>query len=333
MGLSSGRDGSALYRQAARPFFHRYCLPHPDPPPLRRGGDQRSPSPVRAFLRTGEGGVGVRPSHRLSSRPRRLSPRPSPRSVWSRPIPRTSRSAATSRAWWRGSTSSWARGSRRGMPCPTLDDRHLRAALALDQGRLGRAEARVRGDARRYARATPVRRARPEPLAISAEELSRHRHAVETMAARLREARAAVTVADAEVRTVETEIEHRTVRAPIAGEVLQVKLRAGEFALAGHNAAPLIVLGAVHPLHLRVDVDEHEARSSRIVRRAGVLINCARPRASSDARSRWPTIATAAGSWIFSMGSRRSARSTRRRPSWREASAPSPRISSDCTRR
>jgi hypothetical protein len=26
MGLSSGRDASALYRQAARPFFHRYCL-------------------------------------------------------------------------------------------------------------------------------------------------------------------------------------------------------------------------------------------------------------------------------------------------------------------
>ena len=36
---------------------------------------------------------------------------------------------------------------------------------------------------------------------------------------------------------------------------------------------------------------------------------------------------------VDSMGSRRSARSTRCRPSWREASAPSPRISSDCTRR
>jgi hypothetical protein len=47
----------------------------------------------------------------------------------------------------------------------------------------------------------------------------------------------------------------------------------------------------------------------------------------------WPTIATAAGLWIFSMCSRRSARSTRRRPSWREASAPPARISSDCTRR
>jgi len=68
-----------------------------------------------------------------------------------------------------------------------------------------------------------------------------------------KQGRRAVAVADAEVRTVESEIERRTVRAPIAGEVLQVELRAGECALASHNAAPLIVLGAVHPLHLRVD--------------------------------------------------------------------------------
>ena len=82
------------------------------------------------------------------------------------------------------------------------------------------------------------------------------------MAARLQEARAAVAAADAEVRTVETKIERRTVRAPIAGEVLQVELRAGECALADHNAAPLIMLGAVHPLHLRVDVNSTRHRAS-----------------------------------------------------------------------
>ena len=149
MGLSSGRDGSALYRQAARAFFHRYCLPHPDPPPLRRGGDQRSPSPVRAFLRTGEGGVGVRPSHRLSSRPRRLSPRPSPRSFWSRPIPRTSRGSHLSGVVARVHVVVGQGGRGGGCLVQSFDDRHLRAALALDHGRLGKAEARVRGDARR----------------------------------------------------------------------------------------------------------------------------------------------------------------------------------------
>jgi HlyD family secretion protein len=161
-------------------------------------------------------------------------------------------------AWWRGSTSSWPGGSRRGMPCSTLDDRH--PALRSRSTRAGsggprRAFEATLADTREQLRfAERVQ----NPLAISAEELSRHRHAVETMAVHLQEARAAVAVVDAEVRAVETEIERRTVRAPMAGEVLQFKLRAGELALAGHNAAPLIVLGAVHPLHLRVDADEHE---------------------------------------------------------------------------
>lgn len=92
---------------------------------------------------------------------------------------REHRAAATSRAWWRGSTSSWARGSRREMPCPTLDDRHLRARLALHQGPAREGPRRAFEATLADTRATPVRRARPELLAISAEELSRHRHAVE----------------------------------------------------------------------------------------------------------------------------------------------------------
>jgi hypothetical protein len=131
-------------------------------------------------------------------------------------------------------------GSGGGGRC-TLDDRHLRAALALNQGRLGRAKARVRtaeatlADTRERLRfAERVQ----NPLAISAEELSRRRHAVKTVAAGLEEARAAVTVAEAEIGTVETEIERSTVRAPIAGEVLQVKVRAGEFAVAGSTPSP-----------------------------------------------------------------------------------------------
>jgi len=48
------------------------------------------------------------------------------------------------------------------------------------------------------------------------------------------------------------------VRSPIDAEVLQVKLRVGEFAAAAPGTQPLIVLGRSKPLHVRVDVDEHE---------------------------------------------------------------------------
>jgi hypothetical protein len=55
------------------------------------------------------------------------------------------------------------------------------------------------------------------------------------------------------------ELERSTVRAPIDAEVIQVKLRVGEFASAGNSSSPMILLGRTKPLHVRVDVDEHEA--------------------------------------------------------------------------
>jgi multidrug resistance efflux pump len=54
------------------------------------------------------------------------------------------------------------------------------------------------------------------------------------------------------------EIERSTVRSPIDAEVLQVKLRVGEFAPAAPTSAPLVLLGRSKPLHVRVDVDEQE---------------------------------------------------------------------------
>ena len=45
----------------------------------------------------------------------------------------------------------------------------------------------------------------------------------------------------------------------MSGQILQVNIRLGEFAQAGVLGTPLMVLGSVEPLHVRVDIDEHEA--------------------------------------------------------------------------
>jgi multidrug efflux pump subunit AcrA (membrane-fusion protein) len=94
--------------------------------------------------------------------------------------------------------------------------------------------------------------------AISGEEISRRRSAVQTAEAETGEAQAQIAAADAQVRAMAVEIERSTVRSPIDGEVLQVKLRVGEFAAAGPGASPLVLLGRAKPFHVRVDVDEHE---------------------------------------------------------------------------
>jgi hypothetical protein len=44
----------------------------------------------------------------------------------------------------------------------------------------------------------------------------------------------------------------------VDGSVLQVKIHTGEFAQAGVNSTPLLLLGRLNPLYVRVDVDEHE---------------------------------------------------------------------------
>jgi hypothetical protein len=69
------------------------------------------------------------------------------------------------------------------------------------------------------------------------------RSAVETATAQLAEARAETGAFESQLRSVQTEIERSTIPAPLDTEVLQVKLRVGEFALAASTAAPLILLG------------------------------------------------------------------------------------------
>lgn len=70
-------------------------------------------------------------------------------------------------------------------------------------------------------------------------------------------ARAAVTQAEAQVEQIKTELDRLTIRALVAGRVLQVNVRPGEFVGAPPGQA-LIVLGNIDQMHVRVDIDEHD---------------------------------------------------------------------------
>jgi len=114
--------------------------------------------------------------------------------------------------------------------------------------------------------------------AISVEDVERRRHDAEAADARTDKARAElalleagawkadldvasaeVAAAEAQVHATEIEIGRLTVRAPVTGTVLQVNIRPGEFAPTGVLATPLVMMGNVHPLHVRVDIDENDA--------------------------------------------------------------------------
>lgn len=114
--------------------------------------------------------------------------------------------------------------------------------------------------------------------AIREEELQRRRRAVESAQARVSQTesslklllagswqsdidvtRAEVKQAEAQMARVQADIDRLTVTAPIPGKMLQVKVRAGEYAQAGVLSQPLMLLGAVSRLHIRADVDEKDA--------------------------------------------------------------------------
>ena len=149
-----------------------------------------------------------------------------------------------------------------GSPLFKIDDRNLHAQLEQADAAEHAAEARVSVAAAglddlklqlKFAEDVT------DPRAISAEEVTRRRSAVQTAQAKQKEAEAEVSTAKAQILMIKTELERSIVTSPIAGEVLQVKIRAGEFAVAGATSTPMILLGQAKPLYLRVDVDENEA--------------------------------------------------------------------------
>lgn len=149
-----------------------------------------------------------------------------------------------------------------GDPLFRLDTRALEAERAVRQAALQTAEAQLAtaGTALADSRDQLVRseKLRSERV-ISEDELVRRRFAVQTAESRVGEARAAISAAKAQIGETEMDLARSVVTAPMDGEVLQVKVRAGEFAPAGQTPVPLLVLGRLQPLHVRVDVDEHEA--------------------------------------------------------------------------
>jgi len=70
-------------------------------------------------------------------------------------------------------------------------------------------------------------------------------------------AQAAVDLAQSQVDSIKINLERLTVRAPLDGEILQLNVRLGQFAAMTWKE-PMIVLGDVQRLHVRVDIDEND---------------------------------------------------------------------------
>ncbi len=92
----------------------------------------------------------------------------------------------------------------------------------------------------------------------SKEELRRREFAHRVAEARVLKLKADQPVIESQIAQVQTEIDLLTVRAPRAATVLQINIRAGEYANVS-APEPLMMLGDVEKLQVRADVDEQNA--------------------------------------------------------------------------
>jgi multidrug resistance efflux pump len=185
-----------------------------------------------------------------------------------------------------------------GEPLFRVDDRHLKAQLALNEANLAAAEAQLAKleSAPRAEELPPSEakvRAALADVALLEDKCQRTTKLVVRQAATVEEgverklsleaglqrlaqarseyallkagawgpdkavARAAVAQARAQVEQSRTEIERALVRAPVEGDILQVRVRAGE-SVGTQPGEALIVLGNVRTLHVRAELDEED---------------------------------------------------------------------------
>ena len=139
-----------------------------------------------------------------------------------------------------------------GDPLFTIDDRAQRALVAVKTAAVQVAEAQLAHAKYELGLGEGL----TEKRVLSLEDRETRRYNAQAAEAQLAQARA-------ELESARTDLDRLTVRAPVDGQVMQLKTHLGEFAPTGVLSQPLILLGGVQPMHVRVNVDENDAWRAR----------------------------------------------------------------------
>ncbi|MDH4236192.1 MAG: efflux RND transporter periplasmic adaptor subunit [Nitrospira sp.] len=146
-------------------------------------------------------------------------------------------------------------------PLFQLDDRDLRAQLVTREAAIPPLHAQMEEQQYRIGDLdTQWQRLKAvhDQRAVSEDDLKRTWYALEMAKRTLQRLEATVKQATAQRDEIAILLDRLTVRAPRDGTILQVNVRAGEYATLGSNE-PLLLLGDTEQLQVRADVDEVNA--------------------------------------------------------------------------
>ena len=138
-----------------------------------------------------------------------------------------------------------------GDPLFKIDDSDLQAQLITARARVKEADAALQQPKHRLEYAENLHTRNPD--VISQQDLSDRRDEAA-------QAEAALALAQAQLEQLQMEIKRHTVHALVSAEILQLKMRPGEF-VEGSNSltSPLLLLGSDDLMNVRIDIDEHDA--------------------------------------------------------------------------
>jgi RND family efflux transporter MFP subunit len=148
-----------------------------------------------------------------------------------------------------------------GAPLLILDDRELRASLLKQEAAIAVAQANLEVSRAELAKVQDMLdrlKSVTDQRAISQDDLRNRSNDVLVAKAQMQAAEAQLAAAKADVQQTALLIDRLTVKAPRDGTILQVNIRAGEYA-SPQNRLPALVLGDISTLHVRADVDEQNA--------------------------------------------------------------------------
>jgi RND family efflux transporter MFP subunit len=154
---------------------------------------------------------------------------------------------------------------KKDQPLMKLDDRDLlaeqlsnkaqqeisRAQIAVSEAQLAKLESQLK----RLNAVTDTR-------AVSQDELENRRQDVAVSQAQLVAAKAQLAASETAMERINLLIERLTIRAPREGTIIQVNVRAGEYA-ATSPKSPAMILGETEKLQVRADIDEQNATRIR----------------------------------------------------------------------
>ena len=159
---------------------------------------------------------------------------------------------------------------KKDQPLLRLDDRDLRAELLSTQAQqeISRAQIHVSEAQLAKLEAQLARlNAVSDSRAVSREDLENRSQDVAVSQAQLAAARAQLAASETSLKRIALLIERLTVRAPRDGSIIQVNIRAGEYAATAPKT-PTLILGETAKLQVRADIDEQNATRIRAGQKA-----------------------------------------------------------------